>query len=53
MTFEKIIRRTNKYVTLKLGVGGHGRTVVTHSPPTSEVFGSYPGPYVGKLVAYR
>ena len=33
---------------------GHGDTVVTHSPPTSEVSGSNPGPYVGKLVvAYR
>ena len=24
--------------------------VVTHSPPTSEVGGSNPGPYVGKMV---
>ena len=29
---------------------GHGGAVVTHSPPTSEVWGSNPGPYVGKLV---
>ena len=28
--------------------------MVTHSPPTSEVGGSNPGPYVGKLVVgYR
>ena len=33
---------------------GHGRAVVTYLPPTSEVGGSNPGPYVGKLVvAYR
>ena len=33
---------------------GQGGTLVTHSPPTSEVGGSNPGPYVGKLVvAYR
>ena len=33
---------------------GHSGAVVTHSPPTSEVSGSNPGPYVGKLaVAYR
>ena len=33
---------------------GHGGAVVTHLPPTSEVGGSNPGPYVGKLVvAYR
>ena len=34
------------------GVGGwgHGGAVVTHSPPTSEVSGSNPEPYVGKLV---
>ena len=31
-----------------------GDTVVTHSPPTSEVSGSNPKPYVGKAVAsYR
>ena len=30
--------------------GGHGSTVVTHLSPTSEVSGSNPGPYVGKLV---
>ena len=35
-------------------LGGHDGTVVTHSPPTSEVRGSNPGPYVGKLVvAYQ
>ena len=33
---------------------GHGGTVVTHSPPTSEVGGSNPGPCAGKLlVAYH
>ena len=33
---------------------GHGGVVVTHSPPTSEVCGSNPRPYVGKLVdVYR
>ena len=32
----------------------HGGAVVTHSPPTSEVGGSNPEPYVRKLVvAYR
>ena len=36
------------------GRRGHGGAVVTYLPPTSEVDGSYPGPYVGKLVvAYR
>ena len=29
---------------------GHGDVVVTHLPPTSEVSGSNPRPYVGKLV---
>ena len=29
---------------------GHGGTLVTHSPPTSEVGGSNPEPYVGKMV---
>ena len=39
---------------LQYYVRGHGGTVVTHSPPTTEVRGSNPGPYVGKLVdAYR
>ena len=34
--------------------GGQGGTVITHSPPTSEVGGSNPEPYVGKmLVSYR
>ena len=34
-------------------VRGHVGTVGTHSPPTSEVGGSKPEPYVGKLgVAY-
>ena len=28
----------------------HSDAVVTHSPPTSEVWGSNPEPYVGKLV---
>ena len=33
---------------------GHGGTVVTHSPPTSEVGGSNPAPYVENLVVpYR
>ena len=32
------------------GVGGGGNSaMVTHSPPTSEVCGSNPGAYVGKL----
>ena len=30
---------------------GHGGTVVTHLPPTSEVGSSNPEPYVGKLEA--
>ena len=29
---------------------GHFGAVVTHSPPTSEVGSSNPGPYVGRLV---
>ena len=29
---------------------GHSDAVVKHSPPTYEVGGSIPGPYVGKLV---
>ena len=29
---------------------GHGGAVVIPLPPTSEVGGSNPGPYVGKLV---
>ena len=29
---------------------GHGGAVVTHSPPTSEVGGSNPELYVGKMV---
>ena len=32
------------------GGGGHGGSVVTRPPPTSEVLGSQPRPYVGKLV---
>ena len=32
----------------------HGGAVITQSPITSEIDGSNPGPYVGKLVvAYR
>ena len=39
---------------IKSHTGGHGGAEVTHLPPTSEVGGSNPGPYVGKLVvAYR
>ena len=35
-------------------IKGHGGAVVLHSPPTSEVSGSNPGPDVGKLVvAFR
>ena len=29
---------------------GHGGAVVTYSPPTTEVGGSNPEPYVGKMV---
>ena len=29
---------------------GHGGAVVTLSPPTSDVSGLNPGPYVGKLI---
>ena len=29
---------------------GHGGAVVTHSPPTTEVGGSNPGPCAGKFV---
>ena len=33
---------------------GHSGTVVTHSPPISEVGGSNAEPYVGKMVvSYR
>ena len=36
------------------GQRGQGGAVVTHLSPTSEVGGSNPGPYVGKLVvSYR
>ena len=36
------------------GGGGYGDAVVTHSPPTSELGGLKPRPYVRKLVvAYR
>ena len=40
---------------LERDIGGdHSGEVVTHSPRTSEVGSSNPGPYVGKLVvAYR
>ena len=31
-------------------VRGHGGTLVTHSPPTSEVSSSNPKPYVGKMI---
>ena len=34
------------------GGGGHGGVLVTHLPPTSEVHGSKPEPYVGKMVAF-
>ena len=33
-----------------LHLRGHGNAVIIHSPPTSEVSGSNPGPYVEKLV---
>ena len=33
-------------------LGGHGGAVVTYSPLTSEVSGSNPRPYVGKLVVF-
>ena len=37
-----------------LNVRGQSGAVVTHSPPNSEVGGSKPGPYVGKVVVvYR
>ena len=40
--------------SLRSLLGGHGRAVVTHWPPTSEVGGSNPKPYVGKFaVAYQ
>ena len=32
------------------GGGGHSGTVVTHFSPTSEVGGSNPEPYVGKIM---
>ena len=33
-----------------IGGEGHGGTVLTHLPPTSEVSGSNSRPYVGKLL---
>ena len=42
------------YYILLNSVPDHEGAVVTHLPPTSEVGGSNPRPYVGKLVvAYR
>ena len=35
-------------LVLPVHVRATGGPVVTHSPPTSEVSGSNPGPYVGK-----
>ena len=44
----------SRYLGIYNKSAGHGGSVVTHSPPTSEVGGSNPGPYMGKLVvAYR
>ena len=41
-------------IEMKLPETGHSGAVVTHSAPTSDVGGSNPGRYVGKLaVAYR
>ena len=37
-------------LTFKLQDRGLSGAVVTHLPPTTEVCGSKPGPYVGKLV---
>ena len=31
---------------------GHGGTVVTHLPPISEIGGSNPEPYVGKMEVF-
>ena len=48
---QTLIIPTNIAVTL---YGGHDGIMVTNSLRTSEVSGSNPGPYVGKLVvAYR
>ena len=42
------------FVYVIIYTGGATMVMVTHSPPTSEVNGSNPGPYVGKLkVTYQ
>ena len=47
-------KETELLCALQLNGRGHGGPVVTHSPANSEVGGSNPGPYVGKLVvAYQ
>ena len=38
------------FYLLERRTAGNGGAVVTYLPPTSEVGGSNPGPYVGKLV---
>ena len=41
-------------LSLKSYPRGNGAAIGTHSPPTSEVRCSNPGPYVGKMVVvYR
>ena len=46
-TFEYLAQ---EYWGLKVNKMGHGDTMVTHSPPTSEVGGSNPEPYMKKMV---
>ena len=42
------------YIQFNVNCKGHGGAVVAHMSPTSEVDGSNPGPYVGKMVvSYR
>ena len=43
----KIVNIDYVYIT---GIRSHSGAVVTHSAPTSEINGSHPGPYMGKLV---
>ena len=45
-------RKSHIFLFVDRGFGNTVTSVLTHSPVTSEVGGSNPGPYVGKLVVY-
>ena len=44
------IKKLNNLKSFNIVRWGHGGTLVTNSPPTSEVSVSNPGPNVGNLV---